>query len=101
MDCLFCGFPEIAYKPSPEKEFICSKCIQILLLADQEDLYRAHTKAIEMGYATKARAIASFLIPEEKINDQRKPISKKHRRHTDRERIVRTIGDQKKRIGRS
>jgi hypothetical protein len=72
-----------------------------LLSANQEDLNRAYVKAIEMGYSTKAKAIASFCIPEEKINEQRKPISKKHRRHTDRKRIVRTIGNQKKRIGRS
>jgi hypothetical protein len=101
MDCQFCGFPENGYVPDLDKEFICSRCTQLLLSADQEDLNRSHNKAIEMGYSCKAKAIESFLITEEKINEQRKPISKKHRRHIDRKRINRAIGNQKKRIGRS
>jgi hypothetical protein len=101
MSCLFCGFPEPAYRSGSDNEFICSRCIQPLLFANQEDLNRAYVKAIEMGYSGKAKAIESFLIPEEKINAQRKPISKKRRRHTDRKRINRAIGDKKKRTGRS
>jgi len=101
MECLFCGLPEPGYKPNPDKDFICSRCVQILLSADQEDLNRAYRKALEKGYPKKARAIESFLVPEEKINEQFRPISKKHRRHIDRKRIVRAIRDQKKRIGRS
>jgi hypothetical protein len=101
MDCLFCGFPENGYRPDAEKEFICSKCVQLFLSADQAELMRAYNKAIEKGYPDKARAIKSFLIPGEKINGQQKPISQKHRRHFNRKGIVRTIGDKKKRIGRS
>ena len=101
MDCLFCGFPENGYRPDADKEFICSRCVQLFLSADQEDLLKAHAKAIKKGYSNKARAIESFLIPKEKINGQRKPISQKHRRHIDRKRIDRTIGDKEKRIGRS
>ena len=101
MDCQFCGFPEPAYRSDLDKEFICSRCVQLLLSASQEDLNRAYIKAIEMGYSAKAKAIESFLIPEVKINAQRKPISKKRRRHTDRKRINRAIGDKKKRTGRS
>ena len=72
-----------------------------MLTADQAELMRTYNKAIEKSYPDKARAIKSFLIPEEKINGQRKPISKKRRRHIDRKRIVRPIGDKEKRIGRS
>jgi hypothetical protein len=98
--CLFCNGLEKKYKPGPGKFFICSQCVQILLSADQADLKRAHNKAIDKGYSNKARAIESFLIPEEIINGQRRPISKKRRRHSNRKRIVRTIRDKEKRIGR-
>ena len=101
MDCLFCGFPENGYRPDAGKEFICSKCVQHFLSADQAELMRTYNKAIEKSYPDKARAIKSFLIPEEKINGQRKPISKKRRRHIDRKGIDRTTGDKEKRIGRS
>jgi len=81
-------------------DFICSQCVQILISADVEDLRRAHKKAIEKRYARKARAIESFLKPEG-FDEQRKPISKKRRRYSNRKRIVRTVGDKEKRIGRS
>jgi hypothetical protein len=57
MSCLFCGFPEPAYRSGSDNEFICSRCIQPLLFANQEDLNRAYVKAIEMGYSGKAKAI--------------------------------------------
>jgi hypothetical protein len=101
MDCLFCGFLENNYTPDAEKEFICSKCVQHFLSANQAELMRAYSKAVEKGYPDKARAIKSFLIPEEKINGQCRPISKNRRRHPDRKRIIRPIGDKEKRIGRS
>lgn len=87
MDCLFCGFPDIAYRPAPEKEFICSRCTQILLLADQEELNRAHIKAVEIGYSGKAKAIESFLIPEE-TNAREAKITK---RNMARKRIMRAF----------
>ena len=101
MSCLFCGFPENRYRPDAENKFICSKCVQLLLSADQVELKRAYSKAIEKGYSNKARAIKSFLILEGKVNGQRKPFTKKCRRHTHRKRINRTVGDKEKRIGRS
>lgn len=65
MGCLFCGLSEKAYWPDAGKEYICSKFVQLLLSADQEDLYQAHKKAILKGYTNKARAIETFLIAEE------------------------------------
>ena len=100
MGCLFCIDLEKNYKPDPGNDFICSQCVRLFLGADQLDLKRAYWKAIEMGYSNKARAIESFLIPEE-FDEQRKPVTKKRRRHTDRKRVVRTVGDKEKRIGRS
>ena len=74
MECLFCGFPEPGYWPDLDKEFICSRCVQILLSADQEDLNRAYHKALEKGYPNKAKAIKSFLIPEEtNVRETKKP----------------------------
>ncbi len=63
--CLFCNEFEQKYNPESNKYFICSRCVQLFLSADQEDLLKAHSKAVEKGYSNKARAIESFLIPEE------------------------------------
>ena len=98
--CLFCNVPEPNYKPQAKIDFICSQCVQMLLGAEQEDLKKAHTKAIDKGYLNKASAIESFLIPEG-INGQRKPVTKKRRRHSNRKGVVRTFRDKKKRIGRT
>jgi hypothetical protein len=98
--CLFCNRLEKKYKPEPVKSFICSQCVQLLLSADQAELMRAYNKANEKGYSDKASAIESFIIPKEKIDGQRKPITKKRRRHIDRKGIDRTIGNKEKRIGR-
>jgi hypothetical protein len=85
--CLFCNEPEQRYKPEPDKHFICSQCVQLFLSADQEDLLKAHAKAIEKGYSNKARAIESFLIPED-INVRE---TKQARINLVRKRHMRTI----------
>jgi len=94
--CLFCN----RFESKTESESICGNCVQLLLKADQSELKRAHEKAIEKQYWDKASAIESFLIPEG-FDEQRKPASKKRGRHSNRKRIVRTVGDKEKRIGRS
>ncbi|MFH2061063.1 MAG: hypothetical protein ABIJ59_19525 [Pseudomonadota bacterium] len=63
MFCLFCSKPEKTY--APKDDFICSSCVQMLLVADQEELKRAHALAFEKGYPNKAWAIESFLEEEE------------------------------------
>ena len=63
--CLFCGKPEKGYKPSKSVDFICSRCVQLLLSADQGQLERAYKKAVRLGYMGKASAIKAFLIPED------------------------------------
>jgi hypothetical protein len=99
MSCLFCNGKEKNYRPVAGIDFICGSCVQLLLGADQDDLKRAHAKAVKKGYTNKARAIESFIIPEE-TNEQRKPKSKKYRRHFNGKRVNRVIGNQKERIKR-
>ena len=99
-ECLFCNGMDIKYKSEACNDFICSRCVQLLLAADQQDLKRAHSKALEKEFTNKAKSIESFLIPEG-LNEQRKPVSKKCGRHSNRKRIDRTVRDKEKRIGRS
>ena len=77
MDCLFCGFPENDYRPEPDKDFICSRCVQQFLSADQEELLKARSKAIDKGYSNKARAIESFLFSET-INVRKTKVNKRN-----------------------
>jgi hypothetical protein len=87
MDCLFCFELEPEYKPETRIDFVCSWCVQMFLGADQQDLKTAHSKAIEKGYQNKAKAIESFLIPEE--YSARK--TKNDKRSLVRERPLRTV----------
>ena len=49
MLCLFCNEPERSYKPDSGIEFICGSYVQLFLMSDQDELKRAHAKAIELG----------------------------------------------------
>jgi len=97
MNCLFCNDQEKKYKPEANTNSICGSCVQLLFNADQDDLLKAHKKALEKGYLNKARAIESFLIPEG--NDGKRP-AKRNRKNLNRKRTHRTLGNQTKRIGR-
>ena len=68
-------------------DFICSSCVQLLLGAEQDDLRKAHAKAIEKGCPGKAKAIESFLI-EDETNDRKTKITK---RHLERKRPLRKV----------
>ena len=93
MSCLFCNLPEPNYKPESHIDFICGGCVILLADADQENLKKAHTLAIEKGYLNKANAIESFLIPEGKhANRPTKSIE----RNLNRERTARTIRNKKR-----
>ena len=65
MGCLFCNGQVPNYKPGPDVDFICSRCVQLLLSLSRDELRKAHAKAIEKRYPGKARAIESFLIEDE------------------------------------
>lgn len=74
MGCLFCNGQEPKHKPGPGIDFICSRCVILLADADQDDLKRAHAKAIKKGNPGKARAIESFLIEDEyNVRETEKP----------------------------
>ena len=83
--CLFCAGIEKNYKHGTD--FICSRCVQILLAADQDKLKRAYQKAMDKGYINKAHAIASFLYGGT-FDHERK--AKKFERNLVRKRPVRT-----------
>ncbi len=99
--CLFCNGTEKNHKPGSQLDFICGTCVQLLLTVSQKDLKRSYIKAMSAGYTNKAEAIKSFLISEREEDEQRKPRAKIRRRHTDRKRIDRTIGNKENRIGRT
>ena len=96
--CLFCNREKGPwYKPEKDVDFICSGCVQLLISVEQVHLKRAHEKAVSRGYEKKAKAIESFLIPEE--NNGKRP-AKRNRKNLNRKGITRTLGNQTKRIGR-
>lgn len=84
--CLFCNGPETSYQP--QCDFICSGCIQLLCDADQDDLKRAHAKAVRLGLSRKVEALESF-IEEEEFYDRE---AKKLERNMARTRSVRNTG---------
>ena len=96
--CLFCNKTEKNYKPDPDVDFICGTCVQLLLRADQEDLKKAHKKALDEGDPRKASAIETFLIPEDvdgkrpgKKRPKRKGTGKSIGRRSNRKRVTRLI----------
>ena len=88
MNCLFCNELEKNYKPDKGVDYVCGSCVILLASADQDDLRRAHGKAIATGYLNKANAIESFL--KEEVEDGKRP-TKSIRRNIDRKRAARTI----------
>lgn len=102
MNCLFCNEsePTPGYKiPHKDIEYICSGCVQILLGAEQLHLRRAYEKAIRKGYESKAKAIESFLIPEDTNGKQ---VNKRRiEKHFDGNRINRATRFEKVATGKS
>ena len=84
--------------PQTENDFICSQCVQMLLTADQQDLKKAHVKAIDKGYLNKASAIESFLTEDE--IEQRKP-ARYDQRTANRKGTAGSIRDKKRISGLS
>jgi hypothetical protein len=99
-NCLFCNQEEgHGYHPEKEIDFICSRCVQILLSAEQLHLKRAYDKAISKVYENKAHAIESFLIPEDRNGKQ---VNKRRiEKHFDGKRINRAARFKKISTGKS
>ena len=93
MSCLFCNLSETNYKPESHIDYICGRCVILLTDADQADLKKSYSKALDKGYQRKAKAIKSFIIPEGK--NGRKP-NKSVKRNFNRERAARPIRDKKR-----
>lgn len=88
MYCLFCNGLEPNYKPTAHIDYICSRCVQVLLSADQGQLQQASQYAIEKGLTRKARAIEKFLIEQEYTDDSK---TESIRRNLVRERSMRSV----------
>ena len=88
--CLICNDDEPSeYNPGKGTDFICSRCVQILLAADQDQLNRAYQRAREKRYINQAHAIESFLH-EGAFDHERK--TKKPKRSLVRKKISRVAG---------
>lgn len=96
MTCLFCEMPEENYKPPRGVNFFCSRCVLAFLEAEQDYLQWVHDQAVKNSLTKKARAIESFLIPDEVTNESIKP--EKHGRHLNRKRSLRPSANKKERI---
>jgi len=92
--CLFCS--RLKHKVESNKDYICATDVQILLSADQEELKRAHQKAIDLGYFNKVNAIELFLISEAKSGKQ--PAAKSVKRSPDRKGTVRNVRTQERTV---
>ena len=66
MPCLFCAGIEGRYKPESDTDYVCSRCVQVLLSVDQAHLQRAYLKAIDKGYTNKARAISQGMVTNQR-----------------------------------
>jgi len=93
MYCLFCNEPPKKYKPGSGIEFVCSDCVILFADADQVGLKQAYAKASDKGYSKKAKAIESFIAPEEKHG---KRPDKSVERNFNRKRASRSIRNQKR-----
>jgi len=74
--CLYCEKPEKNYKPLRGTGFICSRCLMAFLSADQDYLKWVYELAIKNSMPAKARAIESFILPEETDGKQFNPKSR-------------------------
>ncbi len=83
MSCLLCHRQE-KYNSNPGAEYVCSQCVQLLLMMNQEELKRGYALAVEKGYSNKAYALESFIMEEsgEQINKRRNTGKRNTRKRT-------------------
>ena len=95
--CLYCDQEDSGvvnkYKPPPEKDFICSLCVQLLLESSQERLKLYYDLANINGDDREAWARESFLIDKgEKIDRKRNDQFSRHHHRTG---FTRPVGTKK------
>ncbi len=66
--CSLCS-REIFDSINPEKIITCARCVQILLMASQQNKIEFRNSLLSKGLLEAARSIESFIIPEDKAND--------------------------------
>ena len=59
---------EIAGNVNSGKFLICGHCTQVLLIAAKENKVAYRDKLLSEGHTEEARAIQSFITPEEEVN---------------------------------
>ncbi len=99
--CLWCNGlePSKGYKPGKDIDFICSKCVQMLLGFSQKDLVKGYKLAKQKGFESKILALWSFMNDESRreiIRDERSDIEKR----LAGERAVRPVRHEQKPSGR-
>jgi len=85
--CILCH-TEVKGNANPEKIITCGRCVQVLLTATRENKIAYREKLISEGKMEEARAIESFITPEEEVSDEP---TKKFRRTLVRKRPLRKI----------
>ena len=72
--CIFCEMPGEKYKPPKGADFVCSYCVMAFLGAEQDYLQWIYDQAVKNSMTDKARAIESFILPEETDGKQFNPV---------------------------
>jgi len=81
--CLLCNHPESKAKPRPDKDFVCSRCVQDLLRTAQEAIQEAIVKAIQLGKERQATALQMFK-EDENVGKQSRPTRTRRNHHRGR-----------------
>ena len=84
-DCVLCH-KEVKDNIDPQKAITCAQCVQSLLTASRENKITYRERLISEGKMEEARAVESFITPEEDVTDEP---TKKSRRALVRKRPLR------------
>jgi hypothetical protein len=84
--CLFCSQEDSGLKnkctPGRDVDFVCSRCVTILLGTEQSELKRGVEIAAEKNLVGKVESLKMFIEPEEVVNVR--PNQKRLKRNYDR-----------------
>lgn len=87
VDCVLCH-REVRDNIDPKKVITCARCVQILLTATKENKIAYRERLISAGNLEEARAVESFISPEEEVLNEP---TRKSRPTLVRKRFVREI----------
>ncbi len=66
--CNLCS-REVFDSVNPEKIITCARCVQILLMASQQNKIEYRNALLSRGLIEQARSVEAFIIPEDRAND--------------------------------